>query len=1712
MLSLSQIASTYRPEYSGQIALSSFYLGGSNVQSCIQNKDIPKTGTIAFGSFSNPITNAEALFENPGTYTFTVPRNITNLSMICIGGGGGGGCGSTIAGNAYGSGGGGALMYKNNYTVTPGQPLTVTVGSGGTGGTMSSRSGANGGDSTVTTSGGTVICRAKGGTGGDTAAGSGGLYTQGVGDGGGSGGDGLFSATSASSGGGAGGYFGGGSHSFNVGTMVQYYGTPCATGGGSSGSVSLDNSIGGGGGGVGIYGNPSPYGNIMSGIIGYFPFDKNATDVCGNYVLSSTGITYLSSARAYSLTNGYALINNTTPNSATVNSATVYANTTTAPTLTIANGVTISMWVRVDTIPTTSTPTRILTFFSGTIIQFGLYIRGSNAKTQYASPYYSGGNSFVFGPTAIQSQFAHCVAILTTTTNTLFVNGVKHRITFADQTTTTLQNFYLGCNYNRTEGLNGAISQLMIWNRALSDGECMYLYQIRAFGSYTPLLPKLSNMVCHMTFDNEIQDKTSNYTFAATGTSYNTTTMVYGTGCISFPNATPGGTPTAYLSSTATPTLSLANGVSVSCWVYPTILPAGANTARIFAFMSASELFSVLIDVSTVTPAYGFTFIFNNGTTGLILRSITATINTWVHIVATYNPYTKQIILYTNGVKYVLSASTTNTSLTTLNIGALNSTSRAFAGYVDDFRVFNTPLSDEEVQYLYNVRGFGYRGITYQTEAYFTFDSVVIDYIGNYTMTLTGATYSTTDKMVGTASLVMANTNSATASTATQYVSTSSAPTFSLYEGITIACWLKVNTIPTSGSSVVLTFHNSTTNSILWISASSTNILFNGRNISSSTISVTGPSILTGIWVHITCIYDIGASELRLYVNGLKYATATSFILSSTTLSTLRFGADHALARGFTGQLDNVRIWATTLSDDAIYKYYLSNGAKIQESCGLLGGVVGAFVFDNGITDQTDNFTLTNTGCTFNTTDKIVGNGSLNIANATVGSATNNSATQYVTTSVNCPIYVASGVTIACWVKPTTLAGSLTISSVIVMFDDIANSSGAFRLILALGATPTSYFTFGVQDTSTRTITNNTTTVVNTWYHIVGVVDYANSIINLYVNNEKITRILPPAYFPTILGDMTLGCRFVDKTRAFAGRIDDLKIWNRALDDVECAYLYYGNIHGFGGSGAPEAGINGAITPNTILAYLPFDGDAIDKEGYFTSSTYVGQITYTTFPSEVGYSVNIPNPTAGSASVLATTSITLTATSTSVPSSFTICMWVYFTSTMSTSTRITIFSTSNFSLVHHPTSGIFVEYVGGSTIVTPTFTGSVLSNNTWYHVGIVATPTAMTLFLNGNQVSTVNGTFTAISFSPFYFGRDTSNYRAFQGYLDDFKIISVAMSANNIYRQYARIDGGKYGGGGGSVNKLLPYQAGGNGGHGAVRFTWNTSVNRTFPSTDTTLAFKPTGGRLFTTIGTTYWTVPDNVAYISVVCIGGGAGGHAGTSTTTGGSGGGGALAYKNNILVTPGEILLVTVGHGGSGGLRSVDSLGVSGGISSISRENGTVLCSAGGGSAGTASAGGAGGTVIVGDGGGAGGAGVYAVAAGTSGGGAGGYSGTGGAGTSNTTGNAGTGGGGGSGGKSSNTAGGGGGGVGLYGLGANGAGTAGGGGGGSGGTDGTTYVGASTGGNGGLYGGGGGSSDDTGTTTSTGGDGGQGAVRIIWSDGRSFPSTLVSADIIQI
>lgn len=174
------------------------------------------------GGESGPPQGQQA-YTTPGTYSWVAPAGVTSVCVVCVGGGA----------VRYA----GALGWKNNISVTPGNSYTVVVGAG-----SATSFGAGGTSYFISTS--EIGAQGGGGISGPQAdfIGSG---VIGVNTGGGKGGGENWFG-----GGGAGGYSGnGGAPTFGNGGS--------GSGGAGGAGASLSGSFGwfgGGGGGVGILG------------------------------------------------------------------------------------------------------------------------------------------------------------------------------------------------------------------------------------------------------------------------------------------------------------------------------------------------------------------------------------------------------------------------------------------------------------------------------------------------------------------------------------------------------------------------------------------------------------------------------------------------------------------------------------------------------------------------------------------------------------------------------------------------------------------------------------------------------------------------------------------------------------------------------------------------------------------------------------------------------------------------------------------------------------------------------------------------------------------------------------------------------------------------------------------------------------------------------------------------------------------------------------------------------------------------------------------------------------------------------------------------------------------------------------------------------------------------------------------------------------------
>lgn len=214
-----------------------------------------------------------------------------------------------------------------------------------------------------------------------------------------------------------------------------------------------------------------------------------------------------------------------------------------------------------------------------------------------------------------------------------------------------------------------------------------------------------SNVIpfARLTLDNTAVDSQGGLTVATgLGTvSYNSSTVKVGTYSAWF-NHSAGQTPSVYLRYTVPTLIYMPTILTVSLWIYPTANPTSGLSIP-FAFSDGTSSSNQFYINSSGALKYSwYTTVGSGGDIG----TTNITLNTWSHLAITFNAGT--FTFYVNGV---VSASVTSTgnmcvygnvNMTNIFIGSNTPGYNAFAGYVDDVRIYTSALSASQIAGLYN--------------------------------------------------------------------------------------------------------------------------------------------------------------------------------------------------------------------------------------------------------------------------------------------------------------------------------------------------------------------------------------------------------------------------------------------------------------------------------------------------------------------------------------------------------------------------------------------------------------------------------------------------------------------------------------------------------------------------------------------------------------------------------------------------------------------------------------------------------------------------------------------------------------------------------------------------------------------------------------------------------------------------------------------------
>jgi hypothetical protein len=297
---------------------------------------------------------------------------------------------------------------------------------------------------------------------------------------------------------------------------------------------------------------------------------------------------------------------------------------------------------------------------------------------------------------------------------------------------------------------------------------------------------------------------------------------------------------------------------------------------------------------------------------------------------------------------------------------------------------------------------------------------------------------------------------------------------------------------------------------------------------------INGPTAINdGMWHHLVGTFD--NSMVTIYVDGMKYSTAATGAIH--TSANFEIGRDNIKlweqGRWFEGAIDEVRIYDRALSDLEVRVLYAKEAVSI--------GLLAHYKLDETsgpVKDQTGVFDGVNQGAT--------------------PSVQGVNGTAYAFDGVNNVIdtlpqsNIPSVISVSMWVYPTKESGGMQI------WGSVDNASGGKNGFVANYSSDAEAVIFAYVSGNIdrgEVVTPNYTVPLNKWSFLTFTVDNSSNV-KIYVNSVLQGNGSFSASTTSHDRALMIGKSILSQDLAFKGKIDDMRIYNRVLEDIEIQFLY----------------------------------------------------------------------------------------------------------------------------------------------------------------------------------------------------------------------------------------------------------------------------------------------------------------------------------------------------------------------------------------------------------------------------------------------------------------------------------------------------------------------------------------------------------------------------
>jgi hypothetical protein len=384
---------------------------------------------------------------------------------------------------------------------------------------------------------------------------------------------------------------------------------------------------------------------------------------------------------------------------------------------------------------------------------------------------------------------------------------------------------------------------------------------------------------------------------------------------------------------TAGPVLDTTRSFSASAWVYlnktdttqNVLGQDGSRTSAFFVgYSSDDDKWRLVVPKADA----------DNAATTTVASTENAQASQWTHLAVTYDADVHQVRLYVNGLLSTVQVDVNvlpSAGAFTIGRGRWNgANTMPFNGVVDDVRVFNRVVTDDEVRKVHDDAGdgdFGYYRFDDGTATDSSWRKGVATVSG-------GATYGPGVPWAAGKALQLNGT--------TGYA-TGPQPRLPMRDSFTVTAWAKL-TNDTQVSTVVSQDGDRNSGFVLQYRPDVGRWVFGGATADQDgarlvyVASPTKPAV--NQWTSLAGVYDYPARRMSLYVNGELVATMNNAVLWPATGDTVfgRAKADGKPVGYFAGSLDEVRLAEGVVTDKKI----AARGGWAAPQAGQLGRFVNA--------------------------------------------------------------------------------------------------------------------------------------------------------------------------------------------------------------------------------------------------------------------------------------------------------------------------------------------------------------------------------------------------------------------------------------------------------------------------------------------------------------------------------------------------------------------------------------------------------------------------------------------------------------------------------------------------------------------------------------------------------------------------------------------------